>query len=67
MAPGDFKVMSHKMTNSLEIHTLQFNAENIYKRKNIYLITFFKPNLTILLNTNHKIALNDTKPLNLRL
>lgn len=33
MAPGDFKVMSHKMTNSLEIHTLKCKVLKIFIKK----------------------------------
>lgn len=33
MAPGDFKVMSHKMTNSFEIHTLKCKVLKIFIKK----------------------------------
>lgn len=42
MAPGDFKVMSHKMTTSLEIHTLHTEVMKSIFKEDIYLKAFFK-------------------------
>lgn len=45
MAPGDFKVMSHKMTNSLEIHTLQFEVLKIFTKKKYIAYNIFQTKL----------------------